>query len=254
MRVNNKMGFSALISTVTIVCIILMITVTKRAEACNEAVCASVVSKCMLTQSCKCDMDTCTCCKECFSCLSYLYDECCSCVDLCPKPNVTENPLSKKSHVEDFNEPVPALFQALTTEEDPLQRWIPFTFPVDYDLSLFHSKDKDMTYHMQTNLDGELHALKPNVMTVNCTVAFMAQCISWNKCSASCQSMGATSYRWFHDGCCECIGDTCINYGINESRCLNCPLKKEEDDDLKDQYDDYGQVEDDLVDDEVINT
>lgn len=70
-------------------------------------------------------------------------------VDLCPKPNVTDNPLSKKSHVEDFNEPVPALFQALTAEEDPLQRWIPFTFPVDYDMSLFHSKDKDMTYHMR---------------------------------------------------------------------------------------------------------
>lgn len=104
---------------------------------------------------------------------------------------------------------------------------------------------------VETNLDEELHALKPNVMTVNCTVAFMAQCISWNKCSVSCQSMGATSYRWFHDGCCECIGDTCINYGINESRCMNCPLKKDEDDDLKDQYDDYGQIEDDLVDDVV---
>lgn len=69
--------------------------------------------------------------------------------DLCPKPNVTDNPLSKKSHVEDFNEPVPALFQALTAEEDPLQRWIPFTFPVDYDMTLFHSKEKDMTYHMR---------------------------------------------------------------------------------------------------------
>ena len=49
-------------------------------QACNEAICASVVSKCMLTQSCKCDLVTCTCCKECFSCLSYLYVECCSCV------------------------------------------------------------------------------------------------------------------------------------------------------------------------------
>lgn len=98
--------------------------------------------------------------------------------------------------------------------------------------------------------DEEIHPLKPNVMTVNCTVAFMAQCNSWNKCRASCQSMGATSYRWFHDGCCECIGDTCINYGINESRCIHCPLDKDEDD-LKDQYDDYGQDEDDLVEEEI---
>lgn len=64
--------------------ILLLTTATKRSEACNEAICASVVSKCMLTQSCKCDLVTCTCCKDCFSCLSYLYDECCSCVGKIP--------------------------------------------------------------------------------------------------------------------------------------------------------------------------
>ena len=51
---------------------------------CNEAVCASIVSKCTLTQSCKCEMKNCTCCKECFDCLSYLYSECCSCVGTNP--------------------------------------------------------------------------------------------------------------------------------------------------------------------------
>lgn len=49
-------------------------------EACNEAVCASVVSKCQLTESCKCSLKDCTCCHECFTCLGSLYDECCSCV------------------------------------------------------------------------------------------------------------------------------------------------------------------------------
>lgn len=87
-------------------------------------------------------------------------------------------------------------------------------------------------------------------MTLNCTVAFMAQCNSWNKCRASCQSMGATSYRWFHDGCCECVGSTCLNYGINESRCKLCSAGNKEDEDLKDpQYDDYGQDEDELGED-----
>ncbi|XP_008556510.1 twisted gastrulation protein homolog 1-A [Microplitis demolitor] len=238
-----------LMGTTTIIIIIGM-TVVSFTAACNEAICASVVSKCMLTQSCKCDLVTCTCCKECFSCLSYLYDECCSCVDLCPKPNITDNPLSKKSHVEEFAEPVPGLFQALTAEPDPLERWITFTYPVDFDVSLFQPKsEKEINYQMQTVEEEVHHPLKPNVMTVNCTVAYMAQCNSWNKCQASCQSMGATSYRWFHDGCCECIGDTCINYGINESRCLHCPADKEEGDDLKDQYDDYGQDDEDLIDD-----
>lgn len=247
-------SWSALLIATT-VGILLLTTATKRSDACNEAICASVVSKCMLTQSCKCDLVTCTCCKECFSCLSYLYDECCSCVDLCPKPNITDNPLSKRSHVGEFDEPVPALFQALTTEPDPHERWITVTFPVDFNVSLFGSKsDKEMIYHMRTatsNHDEELHPLKPDVMTVNCTVAFMSQCTSWNKCQASCQSMGASSYRWFHDGCCECIGETCINYGINESRCMHCPADKEDDDDMKDQYDDYGQDEDELSEDEM---
>ena len=75
---------------------------------------------------------------------------------------------------------------------------------------------------------------------MNCTVAFMEQCVPWNKCKQVCQSMGASSYRWFHDGCCECIGNTCINYGINESRCLNCPLKIYN----IQEYDDYGQEDD----------
>ena len=34
-----------------------------------------------------------------------------------------------------------------------------------------------------------------SLVTVNCTVAYMAQCMSWNKCKASCTSMGASSYR-----------------------------------------------------------
>ncbi|XP_035225566.1 protein twisted gastrulation-like [Stegodyphus dumicola] len=63
---------------------------------------------------------------------------------------------------------------------------------------------------------------------MNCTVAYMSQCMSWNKCKSSCASMGASNYRWFHDGCCECVGSTCLNYGINESRCLDCPPDKEE--------------------------
>lgn len=96
-------------------------------------------------------------------------------------------------------------------------------------------------------VEEDVQPVKSNVMTLNCSVAYMAQCSSWHKCSASCQSMGATSYRWFHDGCCECIGDTCINYGINESRCSQCPPSK---DGGRNQYDDYGQDDDEGLGDE----
>lgn len=63
--------------------------------ACNEAVCASIVSKCTLTQACRCELKNCTCCKECFDCLTYLYDECCSCVG-------KQNSVMKKCSMTEF--------------------------------------------------------------------------------------------------------------------------------------------------------
>ena len=39
-------------------------------------------------------------------------------------------------------------------------------------------------------------AEEETLVTVNCTVAYMGQCMSWNKCKASCTSMGSSSYRW----------------------------------------------------------
>ena len=74
--------------------------------------------------------------------------------DLCPKPNVTDNPLSKKSHVEDFSEPVPGLFQALTTEPDEHERWITITYPVDFDVTQFQVKpEKEINFHMREFYD-----------------------------------------------------------------------------------------------------
>ncbi|XP_023330723.1 twisted gastrulation protein homolog 1-A [Eurytemora carolleeae] len=198
---------------------------------CNEAVCASIVSKCMLLQSCKCELQPdCTCCKKCFECLDYLYSECCSCVDMCPKPNITIHELSKKSHVEDLVGNSPQLFQALTNEIDQLNRWSIVTFPIDLPTSSSFQPTsnkvvvKDAAKVLQqSTLPDDSH------VTVNCTVAYIAQCVSWNKCKASCRSMGASSYRWFHDGCCECVGQDCINYGINQSRCTDCPILEDED-------------------------
>ena len=41
-----------------------VIFMSSSVTACNEAVCASIVSKCMLLQSCKCQLQPdCTCCK-----------------------------------------------------------------------------------------------------------------------------------------------------------------------------------------------
>ena len=88
--------------------------------------------------------------------------------------------------------------------------------------------------------------MSQKVEMVNCTVAFMADCLSLKKCKTSCKSMGAARYRWFHDfGCCQCVGDTCPGYGLSEPHCLNCPRldkmedDKEEDDKLVDNVYEY---------------
>jgi len=213
----------------------LLAILTSPVSGCNEAVCASIVSKCMLLQSCKCELHPdCTCCKKCFECLDYLYSECCSCVDMCPKPNVTIHELSRKSHVEDLEDNIPTLFQALTDQEDAQGRWSIVTFPVDIDMSAFLPVNKKIVTVDSESLDQT--NLEPGKVTVNCSVAYMGQCMSWNKCKASCTSMGATSYRWFHDGCCECVGSQCIHYGINQSRCQDCPLLDNLDDtDISDE-------------------
>lgn len=191
--------------------------------SCNEALCASVVSKCMLTQSCKCELKNCTCCRDCSSCLADLYTECCSCVELCPKNehNDSDTYLSQKSHVEDLLEPLEQLFEALTMEPDPQLRWVSYTYPAEEGISIFHDIRNSMVTSQEdwNKVDG--------LTVINCTVAFMSQCMSWHKCKNSCRSMGANSYRWFHNGCCECVGKNCLNYGINESRCVKCPDDRE---------------------------
>lgn len=48
--------------------------------ACNQALCGSVVTKCLLTESCKCDLNNKECSKNCINCLNDLFIECCSCV------------------------------------------------------------------------------------------------------------------------------------------------------------------------------
>ncbi|XP_023217070.1 twisted gastrulation protein homolog 1-A-like isoform X2 [Centruroides sculpturatus] len=201
--------------------------VQEEKPGCNEAVCASIVSKCMLTQSCKCDNKNATCSRDCFHCLDYLYSECCVCVDMCPKPNLTDTELGQKSHVEEFSEPVPELFIALTEEKDPHSRWISYTFPVHF--SLVTSVGNEHVTLSPVIIDEELPS---ETKLLNCTVAFLSQCMSFSKCKDSCRSMGSSSCRWFHDGCCECIGSTCLNYGMNEGRCLECPKEFDSEDDL----------------------
>jgi len=66
---------------------------------------------------------------------------------MCPKPNDTSSALSKKSHVEIFSDPIPALFTALMSEADTQERWITVTFPVDFYTDPYRPKlEKEIKY------------------------------------------------------------------------------------------------------------
>ena len=59
--------------------IVTLLETTNLTNACNEALCGSVVTKCILKDTCNCDLSTCSCCKECYVCLGDLFTTCCSC-------------------------------------------------------------------------------------------------------------------------------------------------------------------------------
>ncbi len=71
---------------------------------------------------------------------------------------------------------------------------------------------------------GHSHILiDPDTDAHNCTVAYMSDCMSLNKCRQTCDSMGAARLRWFHEfGCCECIDASCLDYGKGEALCAKC--------------------------------
>lgn len=63
--------------------------------------------------------------------------------------------------------------------------------------------------------------LRPESTTL-CSVTYFDQCLSLHQCVQSCDQMGASSFRWFHNGCCECAGASCINYGNMYPNCTEC--------------------------------
>ena len=134
-----------------------------------------------------------------------------------------------------------SLWDSLTREEDPKQRWETFKFPVDLHPSKVHRTAGQPSLHD----DGrqELVVDQGQLVTVNCTVAYMNQCSSMNKCWDNCESMGASSARWFADGCCECVGHHCPAYGVNESRCRGCSDDGDGDDDDDDDIEELSDEE-----------
>lgn len=244
---------------------------------CPVTRCASTVSKCLITDACRCRPPTppdtdCPCCVRCARCLGSLFSQCCGCVDMCALVNDTATAtaedvagkagglrLTRDSQTSDVRAPVPGLFAAVIEREDA--GWTTLSYPVGADpLRLPQTDEWDMVV-LDASADDDddvvtAMAMRPNRSTAaggssthtankstsssggsggdnrwrrrnaanQCTVAYAVQCMSLRRCRLHCAEMGASAVRWFYDGCCECVGPHCRGYGVDESRCEDCPM------------------------------
>ena len=126
------------------------------------------------------------------------------------------------STVEYIKEPDPELFSLIVNQaSDKETRWTSYTYPVDlitFDDSLIENAAKNPAAAPDLMM-GETLAGGNHNESVSCTVAFVNQATNLHKCSITCNSMGASSYRFFGNGCCECVGQFCPNFGIDDPKC-----------------------------------
>ncbi|XP_004529580.1 protein twisted gastrulation [Ceratitis capitata] len=223
-------------------------------DGCNEFVCGSIVSKCLLTQSCQCKLNNATCLQECLYCLGDLYSECCGCLDMCPKLTDALDATAPRSQYGEF-EGLPELFETLTEDDDnwtvmriSMRSSLRRHYGAGFGVSIVGAGSDGDAIDRQASLQKlQSSASTSSAPLLNCTVIYLNECKTYHKCAQDCENMGANSYRWFHDGCCECVGANCMSYGINESRCSACP-EDEENGAAAEDYDDestwtYGEEE-----------
>uniref|UniRef100_A0A8C4PZH2 Twisted gastrulation BMP signaling modulator 1a n=1 Tax=Eptatretus burgeri TaxID=7764 RepID=A0A8C4PZH2_EPTBU len=162
---------------------------------------------------CKPSSGNCTCCKQCMLCLSDLWIKCCD----------YSHPTAKSS-VEDLTDPIPSLFRALTDGKycTQLEHCHHILCYISFLAPCLNDPDPDL----HQNLISSSLSHTPNMYTKfhPDLVVYFNDCMSINNCRMSCESMGASKYRWFHNAYCECIGPDCLNYGSLKPQCLNCLL------------------------------
>lgn len=197
--------------------------------SCNKELCASIVSYCLIQDLCSCHPSkNCSCCAECALCLGDYYRHCCDCVGMRKSVNHTAGLSLSTSTVALLDDPAPQLFESLTERVMPKLRYTILQFPITQELAV-NDRMENGKYKMHHNGHGNepeesqvYQVLQRSYNLAVCTATYFDQCVSLMECKASCDSMGATSFRWFHTGCCECVGHTCLNYGNPYPKCKEC--------------------------------
>lgn len=180
---------------------------------CSESECGPRVSKCMLLKACNCSItrhniinNNCSCCTQCIQCLDKQYTQCCACVGLC-------NPDREAPHINSYVD------KFEQDDEDII---------VFDKVALVNKVGTTVSFpalhaHPPSSYNAESAKMMQKVYAgVNCTVVYLDKCMSHKQCSRQCLILGASMLRWFHTGCCECIGHTCLPYGSTVARCKYC--------------------------------
>lgn len=213
-------------------------------DTCDKTLCASIVSYCLIQESCSCDTSrNCSCCHECAICLSSKFEACSDCVGIREKSsysNVAANShIEQSSEFEDLEEPSPELFSKWTDQHLPSVHYSIYRYPnVEKLTSNIHHHHHQHHKHEEgnglpnvrrrfTSQDYELalrkvdHRESSNMI---CTAAYFDRCMDQNECREGCRSMGANMFGWFQSGCCGCFGSACSlsNYDTFRPKCRKC--------------------------------
>ncbi|KAI1728881.1 twisted gastrulation (Tsg) protein conserved region domain-containing protein [Ditylenchus destructor] len=153
--------------------------------------------------------------------------DCCPCIGLCKPHNEKPTELHLRSSIQELNvnEDFPGIFEEQFAQLE--LDWRTYVFPVKQELN----KYKQIK---------ELNNILGSPESTNCTLIYMNECMSHKRCEQTCKTMGASSLRWFHTGCCQCIGSFCLKYGSDKDRCNDCkssssPNEESDEDKIIDQ-------------------
>lgn len=224
---TTKIHCTTMLMVITVATLIVIVCVEKTVHSddeiielkrdCDRNLCDLIVTRCTLTDRCNCNIkQDARCVRDCINCLEEKFGKCCACVGLCPDKLGD----SHSSHVGEISNTDQQLFETLTEADDIHGRWSVVSSTTGLQVSHPELGQIELAHRRHNDNNLSVISYDPDLEKLKCTVAFINKHLSMTKCRLFCTSMGASVYRWFHNGCCECVGRNCVRYGIDKPECL----------------------------------
>lgn len=143
---------------------------------CNQYECSSIVSKCLLLGSCKCQPNDSECFQHCVACMSTMFHDCCDCLNMCPKI-ISNDELPMKSQIGHFMG-IPELFN-MVINYDGVHDWTSIQMPIEDSL-------KEIIPNTIVDQKAVLEKLSISSRK-NCSILYLRNCVTEVKCITYCQ-------------------------------------------------------------------